>query len=382
MNENIAIVGIGETPAVRRSPKDVRTLVTEAILEALADAGIHPAEVDGIVTESSVMPTTVPHDYIAAQLGIRRYFDASMSYAGAGIVAAPSLAELAIKSGRASVVISYFGVNWGSNPSRPYNFHERYPAKSAFEKPIGFSGQPIYFGIWAQRYMRKFGVDESRFGALAVQQRANARLTGRAQKMDAMSLDDYLSSPMISSPLRQADCCLVSDGACAFVMTSAERARDCRKTPIYVRGVGYASEHIAADDVFTQTPDLMTIPAVAMAREAAERAAGFRLTEADFAEIYDCFTISALMQIEDLGFCVKGEGADFVAEGNTRIDGRLPVNTHGGLLSYSYRMAAEHVIETVRQLRYEAGANQVKDAEVGFATGLSPPDYGILVLGR
>ncbi len=382
MRENIAIVGIGETPPVRRSDKNLRELVVDAILAALDDAGIEPHEVDGIVTDGVVMPTTVPHEYVAGQFGMTRRFDASVSYGGSGIVAAPQLAALAIQSGQASVVVSYFGVDWGTRPAGPYAFHDLYPAKLAFEKPHGFNGQPSYFALWARRYMHEYGLTEEHLGHLAVQQRENARQTGRAQNMKPMSLGQYLSAPLVSDPLRNPDCCLISDGAGAFVMTSAERARDCRRRPVYVRGVGYAAEPFTGDDIFTQKPDLLTVPGVAAARQAAERAAGFGLGEADFAEIYDCFTISCLMQIEDLGVCAKSEAGDFVAEGNTRRDGALPVNTHGGLLSYSYRLAIEHVVEAVRQLRHEAGEVQVPNAEVGFVTGFSIPDYGILVLGR
>jgi len=382
MSKDIAIVGIGETPAVRRSDTNLRGMVIEAVLAALDDAGISPGEVDGIVTDATVMPTTVPHDYVAAQLGIESRFDAAMSYAGAGIVAGPDLAAYAIKSGRASVVISYFGVDWGSRPEGPYGFHDIYPAKMAFEKPYGFNAQPSYFAIWARRYLHEFGGSEEDMGRLAVQQRGNARLTGRGQNMKPMTLDDYMAAPMISDPLRIPDCCLISDGAGAYVMTSADRARDCRKQPIFVRGTGFASEPISADDVFTQNRNLLSLPGVSSAREAAEREAGIKLSETDLGQVYDCFTISTMLQIEDLGLCAKGEAGDFIADGHTALDGAIPINTHGGLLSYSYRLGIEHVVETVRQLRHEARGNQVKDVETGFVGGLSIPDYGVLVLGR
>lgn len=382
MAQDVAIVGIGETPPARRSPHDVRELTLQAVLQALADAGIDPSEVDGFATEGMIVPATVPHDYMAAQLGISRHFDAGMSFAGPGIVGAPQLAAMAIRSGLARVVVSYFGVDWGSRPGGPYGFHDPYPAKMAFEKPQGFNGQPSYFALWARRYMHEYGLDPDHLGLLAVQQRENARLTGRAQMTRALTLDDYRAAPMVSDPLRFPDCCVISDGACAFVMTAADRARDCRKPPVYVRGVGFSSAPVSSEDAFTQPRDLLTMQGVREARAAAERAAGLSLADADFAQLYDCFTVSCLLQIEDLGFCAKGEAGAMIAEGHTRLDGRLPLNTHGGLLSYSYRLAAEHVIEAVRQLRGEAGAVQIPDAQMGFVTGLALPDFSLLVLSR
>ncbi len=139
---------------------------------------------------------------------------------------------------------------------------------------------------------------------------------------------------------------------------------------------------MTGDDVFTQNPDQLTIPGARTACRRAIGEAGIELQAVDFAEIYDCFTISCLMQIEDLGFCKKGEAGSLVREQGIGIDGGLPVNTHGGLLAHSYLLGAEHVVEAVRQLRGEAGGAQVKDAEVGLVSGLSVPDYGVLVLGR
>jgi acetyl-CoA acetyltransferase len=377
----IAIVGIGETPALRRSGRDIKAMALDAILDALADAGIDPKEVDGIVTEGMVMPHKVPHEYIAAQLGIERHFDAMMSQVGAGIVGAPMLAAMAIQAGLAKVVVSYFSTDWGSDPSGPYGYHDAFPAKSAFEKPYGFTGQPSYWALWTTRYVHEYGLSERELGALAVQQRENAIRTGRAQMMKPMTLESYLGAPMVSDPLRIPDCCLISDGAGAFVMTSMERARDCRKRPVRILGTGFSSKG-NPDDLFSQGDRLLVTPGAAEARAQAERAAGVSLREADFGELYDCFTPACLLQIEDLGLCGKGEAGAMVAEGHTSLSGRLPLNTHGGLLSYSYRLSVEHVVEAVRQLRGEAGAVQVADAELGFVTGESFPDFSVLVLAR
>jgi acetyl-CoA acetyltransferase len=377
----IAIVGIGETPALRRSGRDIKQMALDGVLAALDDAGINPRSVDGIVTEGMLMPQKVPHEYVAAQLGIERHFHAMMSQVGAGIVGAPMLAALAIRAGLATVVVSYFSTDWGTDPAGPYAYHDLFPSKVAFEKPYGFTGAPSYWALWTRRYMHEYGLTEEQLGVLAVQQRENALRTGRSQMTKPLSLESYLASPMVSEPLRAPDCCLISDGAGAFVMTAAERARDARKRPVLVRGVGFASQG-NPDDLFTQGDRLLVTPGAAEAAAIAERAAGVGLSQADFGELYDCFTPACLLQIEDLGLCGKGEAGAMVAEGHTRLDGRIPLNTHGGLLSYSYRLAVEHVVEAVRQLRGEAGAVQVEGAEVGFVTGESFPDFSVLVLSR
>jgi acetyl-CoA acetyltransferase len=379
--DGIAIVGIGETPALRRSDRDIRQMAVDAIFMALDDAGIDPREVDGLVTEGMVMPGKVPHEYVGAQLGIERHFDATMSQVGAGIVGAPMLAAMAIRAGLANVVVSYFSTDWGTDLSGPYAYHDAFPAKKAFEKPYGFNGQPSYWALWTNRYMYEFGLTQEQLGTLAVLQRENAIRTGRAQMTKPMSLEGYLASPMVSDPLRVPDCCLISDGAGAFVMSAVNRARDCRKRPVNVLGVGFSSRG-NPDDLFSQGDRLLTTPGAMEARRMAEKAAGVSLGDADFGELYDCFTPACLMQIEDLGLCRKGEAGHMIAEGHTRLGGRLPLNTHGGLLSYSYRLSVEHVVEAVRQLRGEGGAVQVPDAELGFVTGESFPDFSVLVLAR
>ena len=378
----IAIVGVGETPAVRRSEKSLRALVVEAVANALDDAGLKPPDVDGILTDGLVMPTTVPRDFVAAQFGIDRQYDGGMSYGGAGTTCAPQLAQLAISSGLAKVVVYYFGVDWGTRASGPYGFHDLYAGKMAFEKPYGFNAQPSYFALWARRYMHEYGLTERDLATIAVTQRASALLNPRSQATKPMSYDDYFAARMVSDPLRVPDCCLITDGAGAFVMTSLERARDLPKPPVRVLGTGFGSEPVNGDDAFTQPGGMMRLPGAKAAAERAMRQAGLTHADVDFAELYDCFTMSCLLQIEEVGFCKRGEAAAFIREKGMGIDGGLPINTHGGLLSHSYLLGVEHVIEAVRQLRGESGKGQVKNARVGLVGGLSNPDYGVLLLGK
>ena len=305
-----------------------------------------------------------------------------MSYGGAGSACAPQLAQLAISSGLAKVVVYYFGVDWGTRASGPYGFHDLYAGKMAFEKPYGFNAQPAYFALWARRYMHEYGLTERDLATIAVTQRASALLNPRSQATKPMSYDDYFGARMVSDPLRVPDCCLITDGAGAFVMTSLERARDLPKPPVRVLGTGFGSEPVNGDDAFTQPGGMMRLPGAKVAAERALRQAGLTHADIDFAELYDCFTMSCLLQIEEIGFCERGEAAAFIREKGMGIDGGLPINTHGGLLSHSYLLGVEHVIEAVRQLRGDSGKAQVKDARVGLVGGLSNPDYGVLLLGK
>lgn len=381
MTQPIAIVGVGETPSVRKADKDLRALCVDAVLAALDDAGIDPSEVDGIVTEAGIMPTGVPHEWMAAQLGIQSCYSAATSYGGAGIVSAPLIAETAIRAGLATTVISYFGVDWGTKPLGPYGFHDIYPAKLAFEKPYGFNAQAMFFALYANRYAAKYGLRPEDLGVIAVGQRENALRHGGAQASRPMTMDDYLASRMVSRPMKVADCCLITDGAGAFVMTTAERARDLRHRPVRLLGTGFATAPISGDDIITQKADLLSESGAAEGSRQAQRRAGITLDDVDFLECYDCFTPSCLLQIEDMGFCTKGDGPAFLREKGIGIDGGFPLNTHGGLLSYSYRLGIEHMVEAVRQLRGHAGDAQVKDARIGMVSGLSPPDFGVAVLG-
>jgi acetyl-CoA acetyltransferase len=378
----VAIAGIGATRPVRRSPKGLRELVVEAIEAALADAGLAPSDVDGVVSDGFVMPSTVPRDWVAAQFGFARDYDGGMSFGGAASASAPIHAQLAISSGMARTLVYYFGVDWGTRASGPYGFHDLYAAKLAFEKPYGFTGQPQYFALWARRYMHEYGLTERDLATIAVTQRQSALLNPLSQATKPMSFDDYFAARVVSDPLRVPDCCLITDGACAFVMTSLERARDLARPPVRVLGAGFGSEPITGDDVFTQDPGATRIPGARIATGKALRQAGITLADVDFAEVYDCFTLSCLMQIEEIGFCKRGEGAAFIREKGIGIGGGLPVNTHGGLLSHSYLLGVEHVVEAVRQLRGEAGPAQVEGAEIGLVGGLSNPDYGVMILGR
>jgi acetyl-CoA acetyltransferase len=194
-----------------------------------------------------------------------------------------------------------------------------------------------------------------------------------------ITLEDHHASRMISDPLRLLDCSLESDGGAAVVISSADRARDMRKPPIVVMGI--AEGHPDSPSAITQRPD-MTRLGLAKAAPTAFAMAGVTHNEIDVAEIYDCFTYIVLCQLEDAGFCKKGEGGAFVESGAIRLGGKLPINTHGGLLSQAHMAGMNHIVELVRQLRGEAGTAQVRDAAIGLVTGYGDMGDGSIAIMR
>jgi acetyl-CoA acetyltransferase len=302
-----------------------------------------------------------------------RRFTAAGLVGGAGVVGAPVLAELALRSGAADVVLSYYGADFGSAPGGPYAFPVGIEVKEGIEKPLGWYGQPLYFAAMAQRYRAEYGLPETALGAVAVATRAHAARTPGAMRRTPLTMAGYLASPMIAEPFRALDCSLINDGAVAFVMTTLDRARDLRRPPVVLAGAGTGSVPATQESYFTQAPDHPRTPAV-VSGPRAFAAAGLEPSDVDLALIYDCFTISTIIQLEDLGLCARGEGAAFVAAGT------VPVNTHGGLLSHAYTVGASHVVEAVRQLRGERGAAQVSGAEVALVAGLGVPDHACLLL--
>jgi len=262
----------------------------------------------------------------------------------------------------------------------PGHFHAEERFKANLELPFGWFPQPVYFANIARRHMFEYGTKPEQLGAIAVSARRHANgQPGAVMREKTLTLEEYLAQPMLAEPLRVPDCCLISDGGAAFLMTTPERARDLRKPPVVVAGLGAGTSdtgtYWSQQRAFTTTPQVFSAPpAFAMA--------GVAPGDVDVLTLYDPFTIVTLMQIEDMGFCEKGCAGPFVADGGLDWDrGRLPTNTHGGMLSHAYVLGSAHVVETVRQLRGEA-ANQVPGASVGVYGGYTGHMASTLVLRR
>jgi acetyl-CoA acetyltransferase len=244
--------------------------------------------------------------------------------------------------------------------------------------PLGAIAPAQLYAPMARRHMEMFGTTSRQLAEIAVTTRYHASLQTNATMRSPITIEDHQASRMISDPLRLLDCSLESDGGAAIVISAPDRAKDMAKRPIMVMGV--AEGHPDSPSAITQRPDLTTLGLA----KAAPKAFGMaEITHSDIhvAEIYDCFTYIVMCQLEDLGFCKKGEGGSFIENGALGLNGRLPVNTHGGLLSQAHMAGMNHIVELTRQLRGEAQA-QVPNAEIGLVTGYGDMGDGAVAIMR
>jgi acetyl-CoA acetyltransferase len=248
-----------------------------------------------------------------------------------------------------------------------------------YEMPSGAVAPAQFYAPMARRHMEFYGTTSQQFGRIAVNTRDNALKNDNAIMKKPLTLEEHQSSRMISEPFRLFDCCLESDGGAAVVVSSTERARDLKQKPVTIMGV--AEGHPDSPSAISQRPDLTTL-GLAKAAPRAFAMAGVGPDDIDVAEIYDCFTYTVLCQLEDLGFCKKGEGGPFIDDGHIDPGGKLPINTHGGLLSQAHIIGLNHVVELVRQLRGQGGKAQVADAEVGLVTGYGDMGDGSVAIMR
>lgn len=381
MPPTLAVAGIGGTGYRRSRPESPATLAAQAIGAALDDAGLDPGAVDGLVTEAAI--GDLPADVIAAAAGIRPAVALSWSVGAAGTVGAALPARGLVATGDASVVVVVQVVGGAGRPD-PYAYHAEDPVKATYELPMGFYGQAVYFATMAQVYRHRFGadaLDEAAKAGVVGAARAHAARTPAAQRPELMDAAGYAASPWVAEPLRAADCCLVSVGATAYVLTGADRAADLRRPAVIVAGVGVSSGAETQSRWFTQRPDLLETGA---ARSAAAAFAEARLgpADVDLAEVYDCFSITPLLQLEETGLAEPGEAGRDAAAGRFGPGGALPVNTHGGLLAHGFCLGIGHVTEAVAQLRGDRAQGQVPDAGVALVAGLGVPHHSTLILTR
>jgi acetyl-CoA acetyltransferase len=368
LRDKYAIAGIGETAYTKNSGTTVLNLAAEACLKAARDAGIPIEEVDGIVSYN--FGDSVPAIAVATELGIPNAGYA-VDFAGGGNAAnlITLTAAAAIESGLARNVLCFRAMNGrsGFRLGGGREFEAR--GITQYTAPFGWITYPQAMAMWCRRHIVEYGTTPEQLGEVAISSRRNAALNERAMQRAPIDMDDYLTSRFIVEPFRLLDICLESDGACAVLVTSAERANDLRHKPVYIMGGAYGGGPNQGEDLF----DAMRWPDhsrnySAYIRDELWGSAGVGPGDVDVAEIYDCFTYSVLMQLEGFGFCGEGEGGPFVESGAIRREGKLPVNTHGGLLSEAYIHGFNHVLEAVRQLRGDAGERQIADAEIALTT--------------
>jgi acetyl-CoA acetyltransferase len=377
VKDQACIVGIGETSYCRKPGSGMSQLgiQLQAACRAIEDAGLTGKQIDGIMP----FPNLGHAEGFASNLGCENLrYSAILWIGGAAPVASLRAAAAAVTSGLADYVLIPAGWNGYSGARVRQTVAQDIASMPGgaiardYYVPYGFTAPPQWYSVMARRHMHEFGTKPEQLGCIAVAMRKHAQLNDNAVLQGKpLTLEDYMASPMLADPYRFFDCCLETDGAAAVVVTTTERARDLGKTPVYIMGAA-SGQPYPADEITNRRDIFQT--GLSMAAPEAFAMAGVSPGDADFAQIYDCFTFEVLQQLEEMGFCKRGEGGAFVENGRIELGGELPVNTSGGLLSEAHVLGMNHIVEAVKQLRGTAGERQVENAEIGVVTGWG--DFG------
>ena len=365
MNRAPVIAGVAESD-LGVTNRTILDLQTQAIVRALDDAGLTMKDVDGLLTAGV---SRFSASQVAEYLGIYPTWTDSTMAGGSSFEIFAAHAAEAIRAGRCEVAVISYGSNQRSAKTRTLGgVIDPHIPYAQFEEPYGPLNPISMYALAAQRHMHEFGTTSEQLAEVAVAARAWALKNPKAYRFGdgPLTVDDVVSSPMVSSPLHALDCCLVVDGGGAVVMTTAERARDLRGAPVAILGHGETTTHVGV----TQMPDLTSTGAAVSARRAYDMA-GLSPADIDVAEVYDSFTITVLLTLEALGFCGRGEAGSFVQKGRIAPGGEFPLNTNGGGLSYCHpgMYGVLLLVEAVRQLRGECGDRQIPGAEVAICHG-------------
>ena len=365
MAREAAIVGVAESDLGVVAPKTVLQLQAQAAKAALEEAGLSFRDVDAVLTAGSDWGWG-PSMLLSEYLGIRPSVTDTTNIGGASFEAHVGHAASAIAQGRCEVALITYGSTQRSSASRTLGRPGPATYTEQFERPYGPPLPVGAYALAARRHMYEFGTTSEQLAEVSVATRKWATLNPKAYKREPITIGDVLSSPLISDPLHLLDCCLVTDGGGAVVVTSLERARDLRKPPIRV--LGYAETH--THSTISNMPDL-TRTGAAITGPKALAMAGIKHADLDVVELYDSFTITVLLTLENLGFCGRGEAGAFVSGQRTAPGGDFPMNTNGGGLSYCHpgMYGIFLLIEAVRQLRSESGARQVPQAKLALVHG-------------
>ncbi|WP_176562112.1 thiolase C-terminal domain-containing protein [Mycolicibacterium palauense] len=383
--DRCAVVGVGNTDYSFNSGRSALTLAAQASMAALTDAGLEAADIDGIVRCEM---DEVLHADLAATLGMPNVgFWAAGSWAGAAPCGMVGLAVNAICSGQATNVLVFrslngrsgrrFGREWSSGQSVGGN-----GSYLEFLAPYGLQSPGMAYALFARKHMIDYGTTSEQLGHIAVTCHSRANQNPTAQRYGhPLTMEGYLESRMIADPLRRFDFCLETDGAAAVIVSAAERARDGATSPILIRAVAQGDESVPRHGGLWG--NLLTGPLTNASSALARRLyslAGMGPEEIDVAQFYDCFTITVLMQLEDYGFCARGEGGPFAASGALDLDGALPINTSGGNLADGYIHGLSHIVEGVRQLRGQSTAPVDNSATCLVTSGMPGPGSSALIL--
>lgn len=358
-----AIVGVAESDELGRLPhKSALQLHMEAAHNALADAGLKKSDVDAVFTSGRNMAADVPE-----YLGIRPRFVGGTQVGGCSFILHIEHAMAAIHAGLCEVALITHGESGASRIAMPAPRWGDDSTNNQFELVYGTLGPASGYGLMARRHMHEFGTTSEQLAEVAVATRKWAALNPKAMYRDPLSIDDVLNSRLIAWPFHLLDCCLVTDGGGAAIVTSADRARDLKKKPVYVLGTGESTTHM----IVSQMPSFNQWDAAIESGKRAFEMSGVKQADIDVAELYDAFTVVPMLALEALGFCGKGESGPFVSGQRTAPGGDFPMNTNGGGLSYTHTgmYGIYTIIEAVRQLRGECGERQVKNAKTAICHG-------------
>jgi acetyl-CoA acetyltransferase len=370
MQRNVCVVGVGMSDGPVTPDLNAIMLQAQSFRRALDDAGLAPRDIDGLASAGYGGMHEVQ---LAEYLGIRPRWLESTSCGGSSFEFQAMHAYRAIQSGDADAIaivygnnqLSSFGRTLGTGGMAGRRGAAPEPLPMAYETPVGMTLVGSY-AMAAQRHMHTYGTTPEQLASISVQTREHAARNPNAMYRDPITVEDVLGSKLVADPLHKLDCCVISDGGCCIILTTEDRARDLPHRPVYVRGAAGATTHHS----ITAMPD-MTTTAAAFTGPKAFAAAGITPGDVDMFAMYDSFSYTVLVVLEDLGFAPKGEGGPFVAEGNLRLGGRLPTNTDGGGLSATHpgMRGLFLLCEATRQLRGEAGDAQVEGAEIAVAHG-------------
>ncbi len=359
---SVAIVGAAETTELGVIPGLSQIqLHADAALNALKDAGLSPKDIDGVATAGE-SPVAIAH-----YLGIRPTYVDGTSVGGCSFMLHVRHAAAAINEGLATTVLVTHGESGRSRVGAGRFGGSPASLQGQFEAPYGPGGPPSMFTIPVLRYMKEFGVTEEQLAMVAVVQREWAGMNPRASFHDPITVEDVLNSRMIAYPFHLLECCLVTDGGGALILTSADRAKDFPTKPVYIVGTGESAE----TPMISQMYDFTSSTAFRISGKKAFDEAGIKQSDVDHLMIYDAFAHLPLYGLEDLGFVKPGEAAQFIWDGNTRPGGKLPLNTNGGGLSFMHSgMYGMYALqESVKQMRGTAAA-QVPNAKISVSHGV------------